>query len=129
MPVIHEGWPTVVVVDDEGLDLWVPGMLLKPYNINMVECSLEWELISVMLQTPINLMLLNPYALGVDAASLKNLIGNFDLQTPKIIAAYLMSGQTANLQRLGMQTVLHKPLKSAAAMLRLLGMSVKNGRA
>ena len=129
MPVINQGWPTVVVVDDEGLDLWVPGMLLKPYNINTVECHLEWELISVMLQTPIDLLLLNPYALGVDAASLKNWIGNFDLQTPKIIAAYLSIGQAVNLKRLEMQTVVYKPLKSAATMLKLLGMSLKNGRA
>lgn len=129
MPVIHPSWPTVVVVDDEGLDLWLPGMLLEPYHVNTVECRLEWELISVMLQTSIDLMLLNPYAHGVDAASLKNWIGNFDLKTPKIIAAYVASGQAVNLQRLGMQTVLQKPLKSAIAMLSLLGMSVKNGRA
>jgi response regulator RpfG family c-di-GMP phosphodiesterase len=122
MPFAIAG-PSVLVVDDAGLDLWVPGLLLRPHGVKVVECSQEWRAISAMLESNIDLMLLNPYCRSMDATSLLNWMHNLSHKKPKLVCFYVAKDQYLNMHGLSSQALVYKPLKTADGLMKLLKMS------
>lgn len=120
MSVFDQIRPSVLTVDVAGLDLWLPSLLLKPYGIDAYECSQEWEVISTLLEIDIDLVMVNPYAHGIDTHHLKTWIGNLNLINPPRIAAYAFKHQLHGLHKLGIKHWICKPLKSANPILELL---------
>jgi CheY-like chemotaxis protein len=106
---------TILVVDDNGINRLVPGLILRPFGWEVYEVGGGADAIEILKNVQVSCVLLDismPEVAGRDV--LKALRGNEQLRNLKVIA-YTAYAQLSDVEKLlaeGFDAVLIKPLTS-----------------
>ena len=105
----------VVVIDDVPFSRLLPGMVLRPFGVEVFEFSNALDVFPVLKTHPILCILLDIAMPGTDGIeALKLLKSSGLLNTTRVIAytAYADGEESKRLINLGFDSVLLKPIKS-----------------
>lgn len=107
---------SILVVDDNGINRLLPGLILRPFGWHVLEADAGLSALEILKANQISCVLLDismPKVSGLDV--LKALRGNTQFDTLKIIAytAYAQAEDVVHLVEIGFDAVLIKPLTSS----------------
>lgn len=105
----------ILVVDDNGINRLLPGLILRPFGWEVHEVDGGAAAIEILKNVQVSCVLLDISMPEVSGrVVLKDLRGNEQLRGLKIVAytAYAQSGDISNLLAEGFDAVLIKPLTS-----------------
>jgi CheY-like chemotaxis protein len=107
---------TILVVDDNGINRLLPGLILRPFGWDVLEVDSGLAALAILKKTPISCVLLDismPVVSGLDV--LEDLRRDQRFQEIKVVAytAYAEQEDVSRLLELGFDAVLIKPLTSA----------------
>jgi two-component system, cell cycle response regulator DivK len=107
---------TILVVDDNGINRLLPGLILRPFGWDVLEVDSGLAALEILKKTPISCVLLDismPVVSGLDV--LEDLRRDQRFQEIKVVAytAYAEQEDVSRLLELGFDAVLIKPLTSA----------------
>ncbi len=107
---------TILVVDDNGINRLLPGLILRPFGWDVLEVDSGLTALAILKKTPISCVLLDismPVVSGLDV--LEDLRRDQRFQEIKVVAytAYAEQEDVSRLLELGFDAVLIKPLTSA----------------
>jgi CheY-like chemotaxis protein len=107
---------TILVVDDNGINRLLPGLILRPFGWDVFEVDSGLAALAILKKTPISCVLLDismPVVSGLDV--LEDLRRDQRFQEIKVVAytAYAEQEDVSRLLELGFDAVLIKPLTSA----------------
>lgn len=106
---------SILVVDDNGINRLLPGLILRPFGWNVYEADGGLAALELLKNNKISCVLLDismPEVSGLDV--LKLLRSDTQFQTLKVVAytAYAQPEDVSRIQALGFDAVLIKPLTS-----------------
>ncbi len=109
-------YKTILVVDDNGINRLLPGLILRPFGWDVLEVDSGLAALAILKKTPISCVLLDismPVVSGLDV--LEDLRRDQRFQEIKVVAytAYAEQEDVSRLLELGFDAVLIKPLTSA----------------
>ncbi len=109
-------YKTILVVDDNGINRLLPGLILRPFGWDVLEVDSGLAALAILKKTPISCVLLDismPVVSGLDV--LEDLRRDQRFQAIKVVAytAYAEQEDVSRLLELGFDAVLIKPLTSA----------------
>ena len=106
---------TILVVDDNGSNRLVPGLILRPFGFTVLESSSGQEAIDMLLHVEVSGVLLDIQMPGLSGLEvLRRIRSDPRHRKTKVIAytAYANSGDVEGLIAQGFNAVLLKPIKS-----------------
>lgn len=106
----------ILVVDDRGINRLLPGLILRPFGLQVFECSDGYEVLSMIREKEISGVLLDISMPGVSGIDVLKMIRSDPLcRKVKVFAytAYATSEDEAELIDLGFDAVLIKPITSS----------------
>lgn len=108
-------YQTILIVDDNGINRLLPGLILRPFGFSIYECENGFEAIQLIKKVPISAVLLDISMPGMSGLDVLKILKN-DENTKKIIViAYTSTVSEKESQDLldkGFDAVLLKPITS-----------------
>jgi CheY-like chemotaxis protein len=106
---------TILVVDDNGSNRLVPGLILRPFGFTVIESSSGEDAIDLLPHVKVSCVLLDIQLPGLSGLEVLRCIRSDPRHhKTKVIAytAYANSGDVGNLMAQGFDAVLLKPMRS-----------------
>ena len=108
-------YQTILVVDDNGINRLLPGLILRPFGFSIYECENGFEAIQLIKKIPISAVLLDISMPGMSGLDVLKVIKQNSSTHKIIVIAYTSTStenETQNLLLNGFDAVLLKPITS-----------------
>jgi len=104
--------PTLLIIDANGLDLWLPGLLLRPYGFTVHETTTTWNAIAHIIEYDIDIVFINIWYKYAGFVELVDFIKTQKLRKTPLLASYAPAGTRWNIQEdilvRGVSTPIHR---------------------
>lgn len=108
-------YQTILVVDDNGINRLLPGLILRPFGFSIYECENGFEAIQLIKKVPISAVLLDISMPGMSGLDVLKVIKQNSNTQKIIVIAYTSTSTENETQKLllnGFDAVLLKPITS-----------------
>lgn len=108
-------YQTILIVDDNGINRLLPGLILRPFGFSIYECENGFEAIQLIKKIPISAVLLDISMPGMSGLDVLKVLKNDEATKKIIVIAYTSTSTDKESQDLldkGFDAVLLKPITS-----------------
>lgn len=112
--------PVILVLDDDGLDLWMPGLILRRYGFVVFEASTTQQIHDIQNLNEIGLVFFNPLIKSCNYIDAIKYISKKDSENKKFFVNYSYRMMVIDPVEVDFHASLDKPVKSASQIFKLI---------
>lgn len=84
--------PEILVLERDGLDLWAPGLLLKPLGFGVRECTTSVDAMAILEAYEIDILFINTYHNNSNIDVINDFIEAGKAKKRPVVASYIPAG-------------------------------------